>query len=438
MQEKYLERKWIFLILGICSILVFSSPYTFCLLFVIFPCAFKIIKKSGFNKAIIEIFFFDMILVLIIFLNRPFINYFPLLIIAVLYFGILITLDYAIIYRLNDFKDFNVIAIFLYIVLSRTALSLSTFIFPFYWTLTMQLLPGIGLITYFLLPIFMESLIVSFSNIPNLLITRHNKFSIIIQLVLIILTCIIATRFIRDNITQKENLKDLNCGVIQLAFSNKDFTLASNYFKLSEKIALSYLQSMKRNKTAKLIILPESAFPIQQGVEGKIVEEIKDMASKQNKYILASMKIEENKNKFNSMLLINPNGEIAGIYKKRNIVPVVENYEYTKGVELNTFEVENYTIAPLICYDSVFIRNYFRAKKADLYVVTSNDVFSEHTILSMLHEAYSALNSRTLGIPLIQATQNGPSFYVDYKGKLILLAKANERRDVMTFTVKRQ
>jgi apolipoprotein N-acyltransferase len=284
--------------------------------------------------------------------------------------------------------------------------------------------------------VFIEGIIVSFSNIYNLLIVKRNKISIIIQSIFLIFIGIVATKFTRDTIAQKEKIENLNCGTIQLAFSNKDFALASEYYNFSETIALSYLQSIKRNKDAQLIIIPESAFPIQQGVDGNIVQEIRNTALEQKQYILASLKIEENNDKYNSILLINPNGEIAGMYKKRNIVPFVENYEYTKGKELNTFEIENYTVAPLICYDSIFIRNYFRDKKAGLYVVTSNDIFSEHTILSLLHEAYGLLNSRTLGIPLIQATQNGPSFYVDYGGKLNQLANTNERREVITFTVK--
>jgi apolipoprotein N-acyltransferase len=348
----------------------------------------------------------------------------------------MITLDFAAIYFLCRLKNFNIIAIFLYVVLSRSVLSLSVFIFPFYWTITTQLLPGMGLITYYVFPVFIEGIIVSFSNIYNLLIVKRNRISIIIQSIFLIFICIVATKFTRDNIAQKEKIENLNCGTIQLAFSNKDFALASEYYNFSEKIALSYLQSIKRNKDAQLIIIPESAFPIQQGVDGNIVQEIRNTALEQKQYILASLKIEENNDKYNSILLINPNGEIVGMYNKRNIVPFVENYEYTKGKELNTFAIENYTVAPLICYDSVFIRNYFRDKKADLYVVTSNDIFSEHTILSLLHEAYGLLNSRTLGIPLIQATQNGPSFYVDYEGKLNILADTNERREMITFTVK--
>ncbi|MDR1248292.1 MAG: hypothetical protein LBK63_03220 [Treponema sp.] len=221
MHKIFFEKKWIFLILAACAVLVFSLPYAIFLVFVIFPCIFKIIDEVNFNKAIVKIFLFNISLIFIIFFNKPFVNYFPLFAIAVVYFGFMITL-----------------------------------------------------------------------------------------------------------------------------------------------------------------------------------------------------------------------GEIVGMYKKRNIVPFVENYEYTKGKDLNTFEVENYTVAPLICYDSMFIRNYFRDKKADLYVVASNDIFSEHTILSLLHEAYGLLNSRTLGIPLIQATQNGPSFYVDYEGKLNELANTNERREVITVTVK--
>jgi apolipoprotein N-acyltransferase len=65
----------------------------------------------------------------------------------------------------------------------------------------------------------------------------------------------------------------------------------------------------------------------------------------------------------------------------------------------NTFTVDGHTIAPVICYESLFIRNYFRDARPELYIVISNDIFSDKTILSYLHIAYGVINARTLGTP---------------------------------------
>jgi apolipoprotein N-acyltransferase len=71
-----------------------------------------------------------------------------------------------------------------------------------------------------------------------------------------------------------------------------------------------------------------------------------------------------------------------------------------------------------------------------MHIVTSNDVFAEKTILSKLHQAYSVINSRTVGIPLLQVIQNGPSFFVDSRGKLTELVKPYERAIGLTITLK--
>jgi apolipoprotein N-acyltransferase len=89
--------------------------------------------------------------------------------------------------------------------------------------------------------------------------------------------------------------------------------------------------------------------------------------------------------------------------------------------------VDGHSIAPVICYESLFIRNYFRDQKPELYMVISNDIFAEQTVLSRLHQAYGVINARTLGIPLLQAMQNGPSCYVDSQGTLMNLTMPYEQ-----------
>jgi hypothetical protein len=61
------------------------------------------------------------------------------------------------------------------------------------------------------------------------------------------------------------------------------------------------------------------------------------------------------------------------------------------------------------------------------YIVISNDIFADKTVLSYLHIAYGVLNARTLGTPLLQAMQNGPSVYLDSRGRLTFLTKPYEQ-----------
>jgi prepilin-type processing-associated H-X9-DG protein len=130
---------------------------------------------------------------------------------------------------------------------------------------------------------------------------------------------------------------------------------------------------------------------------------------------------------YNASALIDPQGRLQSIYRKRNLVLFEETAAVTPGTTANTFMVDGHVIAPAICYESLFLRSYFRDKRPELYIVISDDTFSDKTILSYLHIAYGVINARTLGAPLLQATQNGPSVYLDSRGRLKFLTKPYEQ-----------
>jgi apolipoprotein N-acyltransferase len=131
---------------------------------------------------------------------------------------------------------------------------------------------------------------------------------------------------------------------------------------------------------------------------------------------------------YNASALINPDGILENVYQKRNTVLFVETSTFTRGIRANTFSVDGHTIAPVICYESVFIRDYLRDNKPELYIVIGNDIFSDKIVLSILHIAYGVINARTLGTPLLQVMQNGPSIYLDSQGKLVFLTKPYEKK----------
>jgi apolipoprotein N-acyltransferase len=213
--------------------------------------------------------------------------------------------------------------------------------------------------------------------------------------------------------------RKFDCLVVQGGFNSKDYYLKDKYRHFAFVIADKYINMIKKNdETVKLIILPESSIPIAQNSQDFILREISECAAGQNTNILTSIHLEEEQQLYNALIYVNSKGQIEDIYKKRNIVLMVETSQYAVGKTLPLFEMDNFKIAPLICFDSVFISNYFRKSRPDLYIVTSNDVFSEGTVLSSYHQAYSVINTRNMGIPLIQSVQNGPSFYVDGRGLL--------------------
>lgn len=219
----------------------------------------------------------------------------------------------------------------------------------------------------------------------------------------------------------------LECTLIQGGYSGRDYAVIDRHLNFGIRIAQKYLAHTEEVTEGRFLVLPESAFPLRQIEDSEIMKKMKDIARQRNQYIIAGILLEENGNVYNASALIEPEGSLQNIYRKRNQVLFVETSTFTPGIMADTFSVDGYTIAPVICYESLFFRSYFRNTKPDLYIVLSNDTFADKTILSHLHIAYGVINARALGTPLLQAMQNGPSVYLDSQGRLTFLTKPYEQ-----------
>jgi apolipoprotein N-acyltransferase len=291
----------------------------------------------------------------------------------------------------------------------------------------MQLLPFMDMISRFLIPVFFEAVCITAAVVIYFLHIHKLTKPIIFQFFVIVLGSIFLSFVIKSSIVPKNQQAGLECTIIQGGYSAGDYNLINKYPVLAGHLIQRYLGYVRDVKNARFTILPESAFLVNQKKDGEIIQSLKAIAYSKNEYILTSMLLEEDTVVYNAVALINPQGEVQDIYKKRNVMLFVESSNFEKGTTLQTLMVDNYKVAPLICFDAVFIRNYFRDKPPDVFIVTSNDVFAEKTILSRLHQAYAVINSRTMGIPLLQVIQNGPSFFVNSKGELHTIAGPYER-----------
>jgi apolipoprotein N-acyltransferase len=422
-----MKKQYHILLSIILTVLGVSFPVCSPLILLVFPVVFELMRGETPFKNIKILLVMNFITTVIVFLNPFFIVQYRMFLLASLYFSALLSLDFIVVYQLTKINRGSLFLIFLYCVVSRIAISLIPSIFPFYWTLTMQLLPIMNGISRFLLPVFFEGIIVVLAAMVYLFLNKRLKWYSYLQPAVIILCGVLLSLMIKANVLPQTQHPKLECSIIQGGFSSSDYTLIERYPVLAEKIANGYVKFIEDIGNRQFIILPESAFPIQQGTDGQFLQAIEEIAASRQEYILTSILLNDDKETYNALALINPQGQLQDVYKKRNVVLFVETDYFAKGKTLQTFSVYNSTVAPMICFDSVYIRNYFRDKTPDIYIVASNDVFAEKTILSRLHQGYSVINARTMGIPLIQVIQNGPSFYVDSQGELITLAKPYEK-----------
>jgi apolipoprotein N-acyltransferase len=415
-------------------VLAVSFPSLSPLLFAVFSVVFALIEGEDILKQLLLLFFLVSTVVLIIFANPFFIQTQPLLfLIAMLYFIAMLGLDLLIaFYALNH--EYALFLIFGYVAAIRLTLNLSTVVFPFYWTLAMQLLPFMEVISQCALPLLWEAFCVScaaalYSPVvlgldPRL---RKSPRHRLIQVAVIAMLVVVFSGIARVGLGHSSFKPGLECALVQGGYSRSDYVLIERHPEFGIRMAQKYLEHLAEVANQRFVVMPESALPLHLIEDSEILQKIKDIARLRNQYIMTGILLKEGGSVYNASALIDPQGRLQNVYRKRNPALFVETTTFTPGTTATTFTVDGHAIAPVICYESLFLRNYFRDKKPKLYIVISNDIFSDKAILSYLHIAYGVINARTLGTPLLQVMQNGPSVYLNSRGQLRFLTKPYEQ-----------
>jgi apolipoprotein N-acyltransferase len=421
------KKPALFLVSAAGITLTISFPLVSPLLFAVFPAVFHLIQGEKTAKQLIILFSLIFTVYLIVFVNPFFIpNQFFLFLLVCLYFIVLLGADLFIAFYAVNHK-YAVLLIFAYVAASRLILSLSTVVFPFYWTLTMQLLPFMGAVSQFAVPLLWEAFCVTCAAMLYFPCSHKPSRYAFIQLLAAAAIVVIFSGIARAELGRSAFRPGLECALVQGGYSRHDYNLIERHPDFGIKMAQKYLRHIEEVTNERFLVLPESAFPLYQIEDSEILQKMKDAARLRNQYIVTGILLTEGGKVYNASALIDPEGRLQNVYRKRNPVPFVETSAFTPGIMANTFSVDGHTIAPVICYESLFIRSYFRDKRPELYIVISNDIFSDKTILSYLHIAYGVINARTVGTPLLQAMQNGPSVYLDSQGRLSFLTKPYEQ-----------
>jgi apolipoprotein N-acyltransferase len=249
----------------------------------------------------------------------------------------------------------------------------------------------------------------------------------LIQLAVMAMVVVVFSGIARVGLGHSSFKRGLECALVQGDYSKDDYDMVDRHPEFGIRMAQNYLEHLEAASDQRFIIMPESAFPVHLIEDSEILQKVKDIARLRNQYIMTGILLEEDGDVYNASALVDPQGYFQNVYRKRSQVLFEETSTFTPGTTATTFTVDGHAIAPVICYESLFFRNYFRDKRPELYIVISNDIFSDKTILSYLHIAYGVINARTLGTPLLQVMQNGPSVYLDSRGRLRFLTKPYEQ-----------
>ena len=225
--------------------------------------------------------------------------------------------------------------------------------------------------------------------------------------------------------------KNLNISCIQsdLAWENID----SNLYMFSEKLKLI-------PKDTDIVVLPEmfttgfsmKSVELAESMDGNSFNWMKEQAKKQNKIIIGSIIIKENKNYYNRCITMFPNGEFY-TYDKGHLFRMEKEHEdFTKGETKTIFKHNGWRICTLICYDLRFPVWSRNKNDYDLLIYIASWPESRREVWNTLLKARAIENqSYVIGVNRIGKdgegiTYSGDTVIIDPKGRIIQKAKDYE------------
>ena len=227
--------------------------------------------------------------------------------------------------------------------------------------------------------------------------------------------------------------------------------------KFADDIVKKYERITKEAAKTKpsLIIWPETSYPYL--VEGKEnpAEEISALAARVEIPILAGFAYKEGNDYYNTAMLFDETGEVAGVYYKKHLVPFGEYVPFAKylsflrgyidkpignfasGDSYTLFSLKAVTVTPtdsgtklrqtdfyrfgtLICFEDIFayIAEEFALSGASFVVNITNDAWFGETAASRQHLQASVFRAVENKLPVVRAANTGISCFVNSTGKV--------------------
>lgn len=202
--------------------------------------------------------------------------------------------------------------------------------------------------------------------------------------------------------------------------------------------------------TTDLVILPEmfsSGFTMQpenvaETMQGKTLQWMKNLASKNDLAITGSLVVKENNQFFNRLIFVHPSKKIETYDKRHSFTLAGEDRVYSSGNKKIIVDYKGWKICPLICYDlrfPVWTRN---TENYDILIFMANWPVKRINAWKTLLKARAIENmSYTIGINRTGKDGNdydysGDSIIVDYLGEELSSLTKNEIGIVQATLVK--
>lgn len=191
-----------------------------------------------------------------------------------------------------------------------------------------------------------------------------------------------------------------------------------------------------------LIVWPETAVPFFLRHQNQSMRRVKNLAGAADSYILFGLpdfvRSEEGNIYYNSAMLMGPEGEDLGVYRKIHLVPFGEMIPYedtfdilkrinfgegdfSPGEEPVVMEVEGIPFGVAICFESIFpdLTRQFARRGARFFINITNDEWFGPSLGPSQHAQMAVLRTVECRMGLIRCANTGISMIVDPYGRTI-------------------
>jgi len=198
---------------------------------------------------------------------------------------------------------------------------------------------------------------------------------------------------------------------------------------------LRYFHQTTKSLDSELVIWPEGAIPALQSQVSNYLQMIDELAKSKNQAILTGLAAREGSKFYNTSVMI---GEGQGRYFKQHLVPFGEYVpleswirgligifdlpmsSFSKGGDDQPLlQTGEWSIAMAICFEIIFqdiVANQLPG--SDVLITLSNDAWFGDSLGAYQHLDIARMRALENGIPVIRATNDGISAFIDFKGRV--------------------
>lgn len=260
---------------------------------------------------------------------------------------------------------------------------------------------------------------------------------------------------VRINTADYSDCKKLDAVVLQGNIpSSEKWTGEVSDGEVYRALADTAAEDTAFSQSPNIAVMPETAFPATLKYDdGRMtVARINSayLANRLDTEVMVGAFGREGDNEYNSLFVVDKEGNVSGTYNKQHLVPFGEFMPYrkvlsaivpslaeinmlssdlSKGTDYQPVETKSGKAACLICFDSIFSDTARKQVKngADYIVVSTNDSWYKTSDALYQHADHSVMRAIENNRPVIRSANTGVSKIIDSKGKVLSETKVNTR-----------